>query len=93
MNARFVRLDDTHESMDKTPNLAGRVRDPYYFKRVGDKITSEFCSKSVMGTKNFENVERYLYGQNDIKIGFDDGLKLDDLSTRRFKVLYNRYGN
>lgn len=95
MNARFVRQNDTRESMDKAPN-PNKVGYEIHTtsKRVGDKITSRVLfEERLMGTENFDNVEKYLYGQNDIKIGFDGGLNLDDLSTRRFKVLYNRYGN
>lgn len=95
LNVRFVRLNDTHESMDNAPkpNKVG-YEIHTTSKRVGDKITSRVLfEERLMGTENFDNVEKYLYGQNDIKIGFDDGLNLDDLSTRRFKVLYNRYGN
>ncbi|TKW70577.1 MAG: hypothetical protein DI580_11285, partial [Cutibacterium acnes] len=69
MNVRFVRQNDTHESMDKAPN-PNKVGYEIHTtsKRVGNKITSRVLfEERLMGTKNFENVEKYLYGQNDIK--------------------------
>lgn len=95
LNAQFVRVNDVHDTKESTTSPTKVVYEVHTApKRIGDKITSRVLfEERLMGTENFNEIEKYFYGQNDIKIGFDNDLKLEDLSTRRFKVLYNRYGN
>lgn len=95
LNTTFVRTTDSRETYDSQPQPMRSVYELHTAaERVGGKRTSRILfEERLMGTANFNAVERQLYRQNDIKIGFNKGLQLKDLTTRHFKVLYNRYGN
>lgn len=93
LNTKFVRIADNRET-DEASTTPMRVTYELHTtpQRVKGKITSRILfEERLMGTDNFNAIEKHLYGQNDIKI--DKDLKVRDLETRRFKVLYNRYGN
>lgn len=95
LNTTFVRNNPIHDTVEATVSPERIVYEVHTTpKRIGNKISSRVLfEERLMGTENFDNVEDYLYGQNDIQIGSDGGFDLHELETRRFRVLYNRYGN
>lgn len=94
LNAKINKLSDTFDTLDTAPKPA---RVSYEIQTnmsvIKGRPTSHLLfEERLMGEDNFNDIEDYLYRQNDIR--FEDEATLDrlDLTVRDFRVIYNVSG-